>query len=192
MQRGPMGELEWTRWNGPTMQDYLNYRRQILAQETIIEPTWFTDIINERRGGEDMNRYDDEEQRIPKEIKGTDEIPTKWEEFDENNTEHSLDTVAKALVPEGFARKYKQMLKLQDELKKTEDDFKKKLLEVFESIPELETNSVTIDGLKFTYVKGSVRKTVDSKKLQEEMPEIYNKFLKESNVKSSIRTSVEY
>lgn len=133
-----------------------------------------------------------EEQRIPKEIKGTDEIPTKWEEFDENNTEHSLDTVAKALVPEGFARKYKQMLKLQDELKKTEDDFKKKLLEVFESIPELETNSVTIDGLKFTYVKSSVRKTVDSKKLQEEMPEIYNKFLKESNVKSSIRTSVEY
>lgn len=61
MQRGPMGELEWTRWNGPTMQDYLNYRRQILAQETIIEPTWFTDIINERRGGEDMNRYDDED-----------------------------------------------------------------------------------------------------------------------------------
>lgn len=106
--------------------------------------------------------------------------------------EHSLDSVAQALVPDGFARKYKQMLKLQDELKKMEDEFKKRLLEVFESIPELETNSVTIDGLKFTYVKGSTRKTIDSKKLQEEMPEIYNKFLKESEVKSSIRTSVEY
>ncbi len=106
--------------------------------------------------------------------------------------EHSLDSVAQALVPDGFARKYKQMLKLQDELKKTEDEFKKRLLEVFESIPELETNSVTIDGLKFTYVKGSTRKTINSKKLQEEMPEIYNKFLKESEVKSSIRTSVEY
>ena len=135
---------------------------------------------------EDNNLYtaDEYQKIVPRNI----EVPLE----NEDNIEHSLDTVAQALVPEGFARKYKQMLKLQDELKKTEDDFKKKLLEVFESIPELETNSVTIDGLKFTYVKSSVRKTIDSKKLQEEMPEIYNKFLKESNVKSSIRTSVEY
>lgn len=108
------------------------------------------------------------------------------------NTENSLDTVAQALVPKDFAKRYKQMLKLQDELKKTEEAFKVKLIEMFESIPDLETNSVTIDGLKFTYVKGSVRKTIDSKKLQEEMPEIYSKFTKESTVKSSIRTSVEY
>jgi hypothetical protein len=135
---------------------------------------------------EDNNLYtaDEYQKIVPRNI----EVPLG----NVDNVEHSLDTVAQALVPEGFARKYKQMLKLQDELKKMEDDFKKKLLEVFESIPELETNSVTIDGLKFTYVKGSVRKTVDTKKLQEEMPEIYNKFLKESNVKSSIRTSVEY
>lgn len=64
MQRGPMGELEWTKIKGPTMQDYLNYRRQILAQETIIEPAWFTGSRNERQGGEDMNRYDDEDRDI--------------------------------------------------------------------------------------------------------------------------------
>lgn len=143
-------------------------------------------LLDEKYYG-DNNLYTAEEYReiVPRNI----EVPLGNYE---DNSEHSLDTVAQALVPDGFAKKYKQMLKLQDELKKTEDEFKKKLLEVFESIPELETNSVTIDGLKFTYVKGSVRKTVDSKKLQEEMPEVYNKFLKESNVKSSIRTSVEY
>lgn len=108
------------------------------------------------------------------------------------NTETGLTNIASSFVPKDFAKKYKQMLKLQDELKKTEENFKSKLLEMFESIPDLENNSVIIDGLKFTYVNGSVRKTVDTKKLQEEMPEIYNKFLKESRVKSSIRTSVEF
>ena len=64
MQRGPMGDLEWTKIKGLTMQDYLNYQRQILAQETIIEPTWFTGGRNERRGGENMNRYDDEDKDV--------------------------------------------------------------------------------------------------------------------------------
>lgn len=67
MQRGPMGELEWTRWNGPTMQDYLNYQRQILAQETIIEPTWLMGgrARSLTRGGEEeMNRYDDENRDV--------------------------------------------------------------------------------------------------------------------------------
>ena len=110
----------------------------------------------------------------------------------EDNLETGLDTIAQSLMPKDFARRYKQMLKTKDELEKIEEDFKKKLIEMFESIPDLETNSVTIDGLKFTYVKSSTRKTIDSKKLQEDMPEIYEKFQKTSQVKSTIRTSVEY
>lgn len=50
---------------GLTFSDYQNYQRQILAQKTIIEPgPWFTGSRNERQGGEDMNRYDDEDRDI--------------------------------------------------------------------------------------------------------------------------------
>lgn len=131
---------------------------------------------------EDNTLYsiDEFEQMIPRDI----QVPL--------SNETGLDSVAKDLIPEGFVQKYKQMKQLQDEIGKTEDMIKQKLLEMFESIPELETNTVTVDGLSFTYVSPSVRKTVDTKKLQEEYPKIYAKMLKESNVRSSIRTKIEY
>lgn len=110
----------------------------------------------------------------------------------ERQSEANLVSVAQGLMPKSFAKKFKQLKKAQDELAAIENDIKEKLKEVFESTPGLETNSVTVDGIKFTYVGPSKRKTVDTKKLQEEHPEIYNKFLKESNVKSSIRTTIEY
>lgn len=108
----------------------------------------------------------------------------------ENET--SLTSVAKDLMPKDFVKKYKQMKKLEAEIKTMEDAFKEQLIQVFESIPCIETNTVALDGLKFTYVSSSTRNTVDSKKLQEEYPEIYKKVLKTSNVKSSIRTSIDY
>ena len=77
------------------------------------------------------------------------------------SNELALSSVAQDLIPKDFAKKYKAMLKAQDEIKKIEEDIKKKLIDMFESIPELETNSVVIDGLKFTYVNASKRKSVD-------------------------------
>ena len=106
--------------------------------------------------------------------------------------ENALISVARDLVPNDFVEKYKALKKAQDELNEIEENVKKKLLEMFESIPELESNTVTIDGLKFTYVGPSKRKSVDTKKLKEEHPDIYAKCLKTSQVKSSIRTSIEY
>lgn len=108
----------------------------------------------------------------------------------ENET--SLTSVAKDLMPKDFVKKYKQMKKLQAELDEMENAFKENLIQMFESIPCLETSSVAIDGLKFTYVKPSTRTTVDSKKLKEEHPEIYAKVVKTSNVKSSIKTTIQY
>lgn len=108
----------------------------------------------------------------------------------ENET--SLTSVAKDLMPKDFVKKYKQMKKLEAEIKEAEDKFKENLLQMFESIPVLETNTVALDGLKFTYVSPSTRTSVDSKRLKEEYPEIYAKVIKTSNVKSSIRTSIEY
>lgn len=106
--------------------------------------------------------------------------------------ENALISVARDLVPNDFVEKYKALKKAQDELNEIEENVKKKLLEMFESIPDLESNTVTIDGLKFTYVGPSKRKSVDTKKLKEEYPEIYKKLIKESDVASSIRTKIEY
>ena len=105
---------------------------------------------------------------------------------------NSLVEIAQSMMPKTFAKKFKQLKKAQDELATIENEIKEKLKVIFESIPELEQNSVTVDGIKFTYVGPSKRKSVDTKKLQEEHPEIYKKMLKESNVKSSIRISIEY
>ena len=135
-----------------------------------------------------------EQQKI---IRGTDEIPQKFEEgfigfnnLQENET--SLISVAKDLMPKDFVKKYKQMKKLQSEIEAMENTFKQNLIQMFESIPELETNSVALDGLKFTYASAYTKTTVDNKKLKEEYPEIYAKVTKTSKVKSSIRTTIEY
>lgn len=108
----------------------------------------------------------------------------------ENET--SLTSVAKDLMPKDFVKKYKQMKKLQAELDEMESNFKQNLIQMFESIPELETNSVALDGLKFTYTSAYTKTSVDSKKLKEEYPEIYAKVTKTSNVKSSIKTTIQY
>ena len=124
------------------------------------------------------------EERVPREI----QIPL----MSDLNNKTALDDFAKGIIPEQFAKDYKKMKKLQEELNRTEAIIKEKLLTMFESIPDREQNSVSMDGLKFTYVGPTKRKTVDTKKLEEEWPEIYKKVLRESNVKSQIRTSVEY
>ena len=113
-------------------------------------------------------------------------------EPNEEQVQLSLSNVASDLVPKEFAKKFKALKKAQDELAQIEDQVKEAVKQMFESIPDIATNTVTVDGIKFTYVKGSVRKTVDSKKLQEEWPDIYSKCTKTSNVKSQIRISVEY
>lgn len=113
-------------------------------------------------------------------------------DLDEERSQIALSNIANDLVPKEFAKKFKALKKAQEELAEIEDKVKNAVKEMFESIPDLETNTVVVDGIKFTYVKGSTRKTVDSKKLQEEYPEIYKKCIKESSVKSSIRLNVEY
>lgn len=105
--------------------------------------------------------------------------------------ETSLDNIAQSLAPKDFAKRYKKMLALKAELEKEEKEFKDKLTEMWGSLTDA-PNSVTIDGLRFTYIRPNTKKTFDSKKFQEDHPEMYDKYVKESNVKASIRTTVEY
>ena len=59
-----------------------------------------------------------------------------------------------------------------------------------ELIETMESNGITdgfeINGLKVIYKKPSTRTTLDSKKVKEELPEIFEKYSKTSEVKSSV------
>jgi len=108
------------------------------------------------------------------------------------STEDAIYQFTRGLIPETFAKDYKRLKKLQDKINKVESDIKTKLIQMFETHPEMAGKSVSIDGLKFTYVSSYDKNTVDTKKLQEEYPDIYKKLLKASTVKSSIKTYVEF
>lgn len=72
-------------------------------------------------------------------------------------------------------------------LKEAEDKLKEAILAEMESknIIKLET-----DTLNITYVAPTVRETLDSKTLKEELPDIYDEYVKITNVKASIRLRV--
>lgn len=59
-----------------------------------------------------------------------------------------------------------------------------------ELIETMESNGITdgfeTNGLKVIYKKPSTRTTLDSKKVKEDLPEIFEKYSKTSDVKSSV------
>ena len=92
------------------------------------------------------------------------------------------------LIPESYGEKYRLYKSLEHELKDMEATFKDKLVDALENSNELK--SLETQGIKFSFVKGSVRTSIDSKKLQEEEPAIYEKYLKETQVKSTYKTTI--
>lgn len=76
------------------------------------------------------------------------------------------------------------------EMKLKQDEFKTKLKELMESnnITKWESPNKEI---KVSYRNASTRETLDSKKLKEDMPDIYAEYLKISDVSSSITLKVE-
>lgn len=75
-----------------------------------------------------------------------------------------------------------QKVKLEMDLK--EKELKKVLKEKME---ECGITKWSTDGLCATITAGSTRTTLDSKRLKEELPDIYQEYSKTSNVSSSIR-----
>ncbi len=72
------------------------------------------------------------------------------------------------------------------------DEAKKKLRE--DLLQAMETYGVKKwdnDIMTITYTAPTTRSTVDSKKLKEELPDIFSKYIKTSNVKSSIKIKLK-
>ena len=68
-------------------------------------------------------------------------------------------------------------------LKEMQDNYKEQLLKVME---ENDVLKIEIPELTITRKAPTTRETLDSKKLKEDMPEIYDEYVKISDVKGSI------
>lgn len=95
----------------------------------------------------------------------------------------------KPIISSEFKEKYKQFLNLKEQLEEDQKIIKEQLIKYFESLSEEERKPLNFDYFKITYVKGSTRKTFDSKRFQDEHPGEYAKYLKESEVSSTIKYS---
>ena len=92
-------------------------------------------------------------------------------------------------VAEEVVNKIVEFNKKKLEMDLIEKDLKEKLKEAMETNNIFET--VNLGELKISYRKASTRTTVDSKKLKEDLPDIYEEYSKTSDVSSSISISVE-
>lgn len=103
--------------------------------------------------------------------------------------ENSLIIVSdnKIEISQDFKDNYKKFINLKNEIEEAQKIIKEKLISYYEELPEDERKQLDFDTFKVSYVKGSIRKALDSKKLQDEDPETYNKYLKETEVSSTIK-----
>ena len=91
-------------------------------------------------------------------------------------------------ISKEFTKQYKEFLKLQLEMDLKLKEVKEKVKNAME---EYGITSFDNEDLTITYRKGTTRKTVDTKKLKEELPDIYESYLRESNVASSVVVEVK-
>ena len=92
------------------------------------------------------------------------------------------------IIDEEFKEKYKNFKKLQLEMELMEKDLKVKLKDAMEKLGK---DKIITDGFSARIKAGYVKKSFDSKRFEKECPDIYNEYLKETSVSSSIILEVE-
>ena len=75
---------------------------------------------------------------------------------------------------------------------KKEMEYQEKLLKqgLMEAMDQLGIKSFEVEGLSATIKNGYIRHAVDTTALKKEMPDVYNQFLKDTEVKPSIVLSI--
>lgn len=93
-----------------------------------------------------------------------------------------------AILDADAAAKVAEFERLAKEVKAKEDELKKQILREMEEkgIVKLDTGALSI-----TYIAPTERETLDSKALREELPDIYDTYVKLSPVKSQIRVRLK-
>lgn len=92
------------------------------------------------------------------------------------------------VINKKWIEKYKEFKKVQLEMDLKEKEFKQELKEAMEKI---EKPNIILDGFSASIKKASVRTTLDSKKIKEELPDIYNLYSITTEIPSSIILKVE-
>lgn len=92
------------------------------------------------------------------------------------------------VIDSDFIEKYRNFKKLQLEMDLMEKDLKAKLKEAMEL---LEKDKFIVDGFSAKIKAGYTTSRFDSARFKKECPDIYNEYLKESSVSSSITIDVE-
>ena len=92
------------------------------------------------------------------------------------------------VIDSDFIEKYKNFKKLQLEMELMEKDLKEKIKEALEKLGK---DKVIINGFSAKIKPGYTTSRFDSTRFKKECPDIYNEYLKESTVSSSITLEVE-
>lgn len=91
-------------------------------------------------------------------------------------------------IAKEFTKQYKEFIKLQLEMDLKMKEVKEKVKSAME---EYGITSFDNEDLTITYRKGTTRKSLDTKRLKEELNDIYLEYLKESPVASSVIVEVK-
>lgn len=92
------------------------------------------------------------------------------------------------VINEEWIEKYKQFKRLQLEMDLKEKEFKQELKEAMEKTGK---TNIILNGFSASIRKASTRTTLDSKKIKEELPDIYELYSVTSETPSSITLKVE-
>ena len=95
----------------------------------------------------------------------------------------------KPVISEEFRKKLIDFEKLKKEIEYQTSLVKSELVEIMPQIGKTE-EPIIMDGIMITYKKGYTRTSVDSKKLKEEKPEIYETYTKETKVNPTVMIKV--
>ena len=91
-------------------------------------------------------------------------------------------------INQNFINEYKEFKKLQLKMDLAEKELKEILKE---KMQEIGKTSIIKDGIRVLYKEGTTRTSIDSTRLKNELPDIYEKYSKTSDVSASISISVE-
>lgn len=92
------------------------------------------------------------------------------------------------VIDSDFIEKYRNFKKLQLEMDLMEKDLKAKLKEAMELLGK---DKFIVDGFSAKIKAGFTTSRFDTARFKKECPDIYNEYLKESSVSSSITIDVE-
>ena len=98
------------------------------------------------------------------------------------------DIMIDSEISKEYIRLRKEMLRLEKELQPIEDRLKEELRDTMRKV---DVDKFISNGLEVKLTKDSVRNNFDSKALKEDDLELYNKYLKTTNVKGSLSIELE-